>query len=44
MAYFWLKDMPLKHKLVNNFGTNRDILINFFVVDHHAYGLWYEMK
>ena len=30
--------MPLKHKLLNNFGTNRDILKNFFVVDHHNYG------
>jgi hypothetical protein len=32
MAYFWFSDMPLKHKTVNNFRKNRDIIMNFFVL------------
>ena len=27
----------MKHKLVNNFGTNRDILMKIFEIDHHDY-------
>ena len=30
--------MSLKHKIVNNFRTNRDSLMKFFVVDHHDQG------
>jgi hypothetical protein len=26
-------------QIVNNFGTNRDTLMKFFVVDHHKYGV-----
>ena len=31
--------MPLKHKPVNNFETNEDILIKFFLVDPHDFWL-----
>ena len=39
MAYFCFIRRHVKHKMVDDFGTNRDILINFFVVDHHNYGV-----
>jgi hypothetical protein len=38
-AYFCFIRKQVKHKMVDNFGTNRDILMKFFGVDHHNYGV-----
>ena len=38
-AYFCFIGRQVKHKTVDNFGTNRDISMKFFVVDPHNYGV-----
>ena len=38
-AYFCFIRRQVKHKTVDNFGTNRDISMKFFVVDPHNYGV-----
>ena len=39
LAYFCFIRRQMKHKTVNNFKTNRDILMKFFVVVNQDYGV-----
>ena len=39
MAYFCSNGRHLNHKTVNNFGTNKDMLMKFVVDDHHDFNI-----